>query len=69
MINNITIESILSILCQRQDAHRATVIATNLDTEELQERYGSRIVSRLVSPHTVRLIPVETANVRLMNTK
>ena len=66
MVMNVTVECLLSIICERQDKGLATLIATNLDTDELTERYGSRIVSRLLSPRTVKIIPIETANVRLV---
>ena len=66
MVNNVTVECLLSIICERQDKGLATLFATNLDTEKLIERYGERIVSRLLSPRTVKIIPVETANVRLV---
>ena len=69
MINNITIESLLSVICERQDANRATLFATNHAPEELAQRYGSRIVSRLLAPNKVKVISIETDNVRLKNAK
>ena len=65
MINNVTIESLLSMICERQDAHRPTLYATNLGVDVLSARYGSRISSRLIAPRMVRVISVETDNVRL----
>ena len=38
MINNITIETLLSILCRRQDQNKATVIASNLAIADMGNR-------------------------------
>lgn len=71
IIPNITIETLLSIICQRQDASKATAFATNLSIVSaegeatLQSVYGERLSSRLVSPKTVRIQGIHTANVRL----
>lgn len=65
MLNNITVETLLSILCERQDAHKPMLFATNLDTEQLAAKYGARIVSRLLAPKTVKVIGMDLDNVRL----
>lgn len=67
MLNNVTIESLLSIICERQDRGLATLCATNHSPDELAERYGSRLTSRLIAPRSVKVITVETENVRLVN--
>ncbi|MBO4563417.1 MAG: ATP-binding protein [Clostridia bacterium] len=66
MIRNITIESILSILCERQDKNRPTLIATNKKFEEIDAEYGERIISRMVSPQRVKTIKMNTPNVRVL---
>lgn len=72
MIQNITIETLLSVLCQRQDANKATAFATNLSivadddqVESIQSMYGERFASRLIAPREVRIQAVRTTNVRL----
>ena len=72
MIPNITIETLLSILCQRQDLGKATLFATNLEIvpddegcDTIQSTYGERFASRLMSPRCVRLQAIRTDNVRL----
>lgn len=72
MIPNITIETLLSLLCERQDIGKATLFATNLEilsddsgTATIQSTYGERFASRLMSPRNVRLQAVRTDNVRL----
>lgn len=64
MIPNITIETILSIICERQDMRKSTVIATNKDVGSLQEDYGDRVLSRLISPNFVKMIRINTSSVR-----
>lgn len=72
MISNITIETLLSIICQRQDLGKATAFATNLEltsadgvTESIQSMYGERFASRLIAPKIVKIQAVHTFNVRL----
>ena len=47
MIPNITVEQLYSLINERGRAGRATVVSTNLNPEQLRNRYGERIVSRL----------------------
>lgn len=71
MIQNITVETLLSILCQRQDRGRATAFATNLEifpsddgAETLQTMYGERFTSRLLSPNTTKIQLIKTSDLR-----
>ena len=68
MINNVTIETILSVICERQDRNRATLIATNKDLNDIGEDYGTRIQTRLLSPQRVRVIEMNTPVIRIMKT-
>ena len=72
MIPNITVETLLSILSERQDLGKATLFATNLEvlpdangTETIQSTYGERFASRLMAPKNVFLRAVRTDNLRL----
>ena len=71
MIRNITIETLLSIVCERQDLDKATIIATNLavtdedGVDTLQSVYGERFASRFMAPRTAKIQRVRTQNVRL----
>ncbi len=47
MMRNITVEYLFMLLNERNAAKRHTVIATNLTFDQLQERYGERVTSRL----------------------
>lgn len=64
MIPNITLEYLFSIVNERQSARRATVIATNLSTENLLDRYGERLFSRLTAPSLVNVLILEGEDVR-----
>ena len=72
MIPNITVETLLSLVCERQEMNKATLFATNLDivsdgsgVETLQSRYGERFASRLIAPARVKIQGVLTENLRL----
>lgn len=65
MIPNVTVETLLAVICERQDKDRATLFATNKDTGELSEEYGSRIWSRLLTPQRVRIIEMTTPSIRM----
>lgn len=55
-INNVTDEYLYSVLNERMQAHRKTVITTNLDFGQIQDSYGERIFSRLVhKKHSVKI--------------
>lgn len=47
-INNVTNEYLYSVINDRMQNHRSTVITTNLDFAQIQEVYGERIFSRLM---------------------
>ena len=65
MIPNVTVETILAVICERQDSGRATLIATNKDLETISDDYGTRVWSRLVSPQRVKVIRISTPSIRL----
>lgn len=65
MLNNITREYIFSILNERRNGKKHTVVATNLGMEELQERYGERVFSRLISSNDALVIELTGQNLRL----
>lgn len=67
LLNNITREYLFSILNERRNGKRATVIATNLTLEKLQERYGERVFSRLISADDAALLQLSGDNLRLLN--
>lgn len=48
MMRNITIEYLFTLLNERMNARRHTVIATNLTLDEIRQTYGDRVYSRLI---------------------
>ena len=48
MMRNITVEYLFTLLNERMNARRHTVIATNLSLEEIKQTYGDRVYSRLI---------------------
>lgn len=68
MIPNVTVETLLSVICERQDANKPTLFATNKSAENIDDEYGDRILSRLFSPQRVRVIEMNTPVIRFMKT-
>ena len=48
MMRNITVEYLFTLLNERIAAKRHTVVATNLSRDQVKERYGDRVSSRLL---------------------
>ena len=69
MLQNITLEYLFSILNERRNASLHTVIASNLSVEKLQERYGERVFSRLVSADDTQLLQLTGENLRLVRAR
>lgn len=65
MIPNVTVETLLAVICERQDSGKPTLFATNLDLDAISEEYGARVWSRLVSPQRVKVIKMTTPSIRL----
>lgn len=64
VMRNITVEYLFTLLNERCAARRHTVIATNLSPAELKERYGERVVSRLMDMSRSMLILMKGADLR-----
>ncbi len=47
MLRNVTVEYLLLVIEERQNANKATIITTNLSEGDLLNRYGERVYSRL----------------------
>lgn len=54
-IGNVSSESFFSLLNERSRTRRATLIATNLNMDELRSRYGERVSSRLLDRGSTHL--------------
>ena len=56
MIPNVTQESLFSVVDQRNTSRLATVYISNLNADELTERYGERIASRITDGSITKAI-------------
>lgn len=64
LLENVSIEYLFAILNERQQAQRATLVATNLTLPELRARYTERITSRLLNGECAAVIPFKGRDVR-----
>lgn len=64
MISTVTRETLFSVINERQTAARATLWATNRDLEFIQESYGDRFLSRLVSPRDTGMLHMSGEDLR-----
>ena len=55
MVNQFTVSTLYGIINTRMINGRATVINTNLTSDDMRKSYGDRIVSRLFGEYTVLL--------------
>lgn len=65
MLKNVTIEYLLLALEQRQSRGLATIITTNLGCENLLNRYGERIYSRISHKQRSLIIEMRGKDLRL----
>ena len=65
MLENITVEYLLTLLNERRSGRLPTLIATNLTPRELQARYTERIFSRMVDRSDTELLHFIGQDVRL----
>ena len=64
MIPNVTAETLFSVADQRSSGRLATVYISNLTPEELTDRYGDRIASRITDKAITKLLPCEGGSLR-----
>ena len=65
VLKNVTKEYLLEILKQRTLSGKHTFISTNLSLEQIIDRYGERIFSRIVDKSNSLTIKMEGSNLRL----
>lgn len=63
-IQNVTYEVLFSAINERQNADKATVIATNLGKAQLLDDYGERLFSRMTSPRLFSVIELKGKSLR-----
>ena len=65
LFNEITLETLFTLYNERLLLRRPVVTATNLMPDQLRERYGERLFSRIVSPETTTLLRLRGEDIRM----
>ena len=65
IIKNVTISNLFSVINERQSHNLPIIISTNLDIEEIQERYGDRVASRIFNKRLNLIIPFLGKDLRI----
>ncbi len=65
IIRNTTLSNLFTIINERQRLNLPTIISTNLNIEDIQERYGDRIMSRLFNKRICLAIPFTGKDLRM----
>ena len=66
IIKNVTIEYLYSILNERMINNKKTIITTNLNIYQLNERYGERICSRMVDSSKCLKVDIQGVDIRIV---
>jgi len=64
MMRGITTNSVYTVLNERINGKRSTIVTTNLDSDLLYEKYDDRIGARLTDPSRMKVIPFVGMDVR-----
>ena len=65
ILKNVTINYLCALLNDRFNSQKATIITTNLTLEQLLDRYGNRIFSRIVNKADSELFHLVGDDLRL----
>ncbi len=65
IIKNVTIANLFSVINERQSNNLPIIISTNLNMEEIQERYGDRVASRIFNKRLNLIIPFLGKDLRI----
>ena len=65
LMQNITREYLFTLLNERQTQQKHTVLATNLNHTDLMNRYGERVLSRLMDSMSVQTLELKGRDLRL----
>ncbi len=64
MLRGVTVSALYHIVSERRNANRAVVVTTNLDSDQIYEKYDDRIGARLTDPGRMKVIPFIGVDVR-----
>ena len=65
MMQNVTREYLFTLLNERQAQQKHTVLATNLNHMDLMNRYGERVLSRLMDGMNMQTLELKGKDLRL----
>ena len=65
MMRNITVEYLFLLINERMEAGLSTMVTTNLNPVQIQERYGERVCSRLFDRASALAIKLEGKDLRI----
>ena len=65
IFKNVTIENLYMLISMRQNANRITIITTNLQPDEINEKYDERIFSRICDKQNCYLFNFAGSDLRL----
>ena len=65
MLKNVTQEYLYTVINERWQAGKYTVITTNLDARQLLSRYGESVFSRMCDKSKATLFKIDGTNIRL----
>ena len=64
MVPNVTVETVFRILNERAAAQLPTVLISNLNREEIFDRYGERVASRMIDGALTSIVVLRGGNLR-----
>lgn len=67
ILRNITVSNLFTVINERQNNNLCTIISTNLNMNEIQDRYGDRVLSRIFNKRNSVVIPFVGKDLRLNN--
>ena len=65
ILKNVTLNYLCALLNDRYTQKKATIITTNLDLEQILNRYGDRIFSRIINKADSQLFKIDGDDLRL----
>ena len=67
ILNNVTVENLLTVLNERKNRGLHTIISTNLDVEGIRLKYGERVWSRLFDKEDTLARSIDGDDLRIIN--
>ena len=65
ILKNVTINYLVALLNERNNLNKATIITTNLNLNDILERYGERVFSRIANKADSKMFIIKGEDLRL----